>query len=104
MLPVAVESGIDAFSFWNYTLGEILVTIEAYRNRLDYNQKQMLMQVYLQSKLIAEFMNKSLNGKRLPKFQDVFPGVIKEPEFNWEAYEAQFLNYADTFNKQRGVR
>jgi len=76
LLPFACEAGIDAKEFWQYSLAEIQLTIEAHKKRL-VNQALF---TYKQADLIRIAVGSLLDKKvKFPKPYDAFPGLIEEP-------------------------
>ena len=99
----AVQINIDIEKYWNYTLAEILMLFEAYKKRKEEEAKEALHLSYLQAAMVAQFVNKALNGKRIPEIHQVFPSVFGPVEVNWQQYEQQFMKFAQNHNKHREV-
>lgn len=86
--------------FWGYTLYEINQYLEAMKKKKDEEEKNKLVSIYLSSTLTAQFVARVVSGKSIPSIYDTFPHFIEKPPVDWEAYEAQFRNFAEQYNQK----
>jgi hypothetical protein len=93
---------VDPREYWDYTLNELTDCIQVYKKRQEMEQDKMLIQMYTSASLTANFVNKALSGKKVPTLGEVFPKFNSiQQELDVVAYENQFMQYAETFNKNR---
>ena len=89
LYPIALDSGISSFSFWNMTYGEICDQIESYNRLYQQQLKQRIFEVQLQSVFIKQEILPLLVEK-LPddyhKIQvwDIYPDLFKEEKKSFE--------------------
>ena len=102
-MPIALQYNIGIFEYWDYTLAEIQMLIEAYKKKEEKESKDTIQLVYLQSTMVAQFIGKVINGKKIPSLNSVFPGMFPEASNDWKKYEEQFLTFAKQHNKNREV-
>ena len=101
-MPSAIQCGISVRDFWDYTVGEIETTVTATKELREAEEKAYLQKMYLTSSMTAQFVGRMLNGKQIPSINEMFPGVFEEREMDWQVYQAQFLQFAEAHNRQRG--
>lgn len=82
------------------TLAEITQVIKAYNE--DYKVK--LQENYSNAVMVATFVLQGLNGKKIPKFNELYPNLeIQEDNDNAEQamqlYKEQFMDFANRHNK-----
>lgn len=81
------------------TLAEITQVIKAYNE--DYKVK--LQENYSNAVMIASFVLQGLNGKKIPKFNELYPNLVQEDEDNtdqaMQLYKEQFMDFANRHNK-----
>lgn len=82
------------------TLAEITQVIKAYNE--DYKIK--LQENYSNAVMIATFVLQGLNGKKIPKFDELYPDLVQEDnddnaEQAMQLYKEQFMDFANRHNK-----
>ena len=105
-----VKCGIDPLKFWDYTLGEIRILIEAYIEKVKEDTKQKFAYSYNNAVLIAIFVCKGLNGDRLPPIEEVYPDMFKseqdiqidvdKQDKVLQLYKEQFIDFANAHNEK----
>ncbi|WP_052523743.1 hypothetical protein [Geobacillus kaustophilus] len=90
---------MDAVLFWDMTLKEILVAIEAEQKRKLEALRQQAMIAYRQADLIACLVGILLGSKQNPPtLTETFPGIFPELERprqqNWQLMKARIEAYA----------
>ena len=84
------------------TVGEISIYFNAYNEKEKQRQKEIIATNYNLASLISSFINRTMSGKQIPGIYELYPDLFEAPEESWEIYKAQFADFADRFNKQRG--
>lgn len=84
------------------TISEINIYFNAYNEREKQRQKEIMATNYNLASLISSFVGRIMNGKQLPGIYELYPDLFEAPMESWEVYKAQFSEFADRFNKQRG--
>lgn len=93
------------------SLDEVLLYIDARKERETLDYKTQLMYDYTLARNVAAFVAYSFNGKQIPSFEELYPdvardlGITKENE-SWESYKARFMKFAITRNEllERGKK
>ena len=98
----AVKIGISINAFWTMTVGEISIYFNAYNEKEKQRQKEIIATNYNLASLISSFINRTMSGKQIPGIYELYPDLFEAPLESWEIYKAQFADFADKFNKQRG--
>jgi hypothetical protein len=103
MLPQAILSGIPANKYWTFTFGEIIDTIQAVNNKRQEEAKEQIAKDYNMATMISSFVSYRLNGKQIPKLNELYPGLFQEQqqEDNWQIQKEMMIDYAIRVNKQR---
>lgn len=109
MLPIALQCGMSVFDFWDMTYGEILMTIEAYNERLLVNLKEKAVMDYQLANIIGLSVARLMdNNAKYPEIHEVYPSIFKEPEtekpvqVDWRVAKERLMKYTDAHNKKRG--
>ena len=109
LLPIALQYGLDIFTFWDMTLKEISAFIKAIQEQEKTKQANM----YLQASLIANFIGNVVNGKQIPPIHSVFPELFADEqkieqerkEYMAEMlYKEQMLDWAMAVNKRNQAK
>ena len=81
------------------TLAEITQVITAYNE----NYKMKLQENYSNAVMIATFVLQGLNGKKVPKFEELYPDLATDNDDNsdqaMQLYKEQFMDFANRHNK-----
>ena len=86
-------AGIDPHQFWNYTLSEIDIITEAYMKKIEYEEKQRIVQAYLTARLT--FAKKPPTLKSLLNSTTKAKKTIKPKEQTPEQQYAAIKAWAD---------
>lgn len=77
MYPLAVQKGIPSDEYWNMTLEEILVQVDANQ----FNQEQSAMEKALFDYKMAQMLVYAFNEpKEMPSFENAYPFVNQKEE------------------------
>lgn len=81
---------------------------------MEIERKKQAEVAYTEATLVASFILGGFGGKNPPKIEELFPDIYeatkteeeKEAEraAAWQLYKEQFIDYADSYNKQREKR
>lgn len=82
------------------TLAEITQVITAYNE----NYKMKLQENYSNAVMIATFVLQGLNGKKMPKFEELYPDLAQNDNDDnsdqaMQLYKEQFMDFANRHNK-----
>lgn len=78
------------------TLAEITQVITAYNE----NYKMKLQENYSNAVMIATFVLQGLNGKKVPKFEELYPDLVQDNNDQaMQLYKEQFMDFANRHNK-----
>lgn len=78
------------------TLAEITQVITAYNE----NYKMKLQENYSNAVMIATFVLQGLNGKKVPKFEELYPDLAQaDDDQAMQLYKEQFMDFANRHNK-----
>lgn len=78
------------------TLAEITQVITAYNE----NYKIKLQENYSNAVMIATFVLQGLNGKKMPKFEELYPDLAQaDDDQAMQLYKEQFMDFANRHNK-----
>ena len=78
------------------TLAEITQVIAAYNE----NYKIKLQENYSNAVMIATFVLQGLNGKKMPKFEELYPDLAQaDDDQAMQLYKEQFMDFANRHNK-----
>ncbi len=85
---------------------EISWIIEGYNQREKEELKANLIRDYRLAESIAGFVSLSLNGKKIPKIEKIYPRLFKDEEqpttqLALEIQKEKLIDYAINHNKQR---
>lgn len=106
LYETAIKCGISIFDFWNYTYGEIVDLINAYRENQEERTKERISDNYQIALLTSIFTNRANNGKQPPTLQELYPNLFKdelpkeEVDNSWIYYKEQMLDYAAQHNQR----
>jgi len=96
MKKEALAAGVDVREYWSYTLGELLDTIDAYRDREELQMKSNAAMLYKLADLAGMSFGRFLSSKnKFPQAHEAFPGVLEEPKapLDWRVYKKRMLGY-----------
>ena len=108
-----MRAGISIFDFWNYTLKELTLILNNYKEVEEQRAKEAITISYNQAVMVAQFVGLQLNGKPIPSMEELFPSLRSEqPVAQNEEIEykkamllkEQFMFYANAHNKQRRLK
>lgn len=81
LIPRAIQAGIKYFDYWDYTLGEIILHIEAHTRAKENEIKLQAQMNYQTAVLITLGVGKSFGSKsRFPSLYEAFPSLFEEDE------------------------
>lgn len=111
LLPSALKCGIGLFDFWDMTYGEIILQIKTHNELDKLEAKERIAANYNLAAMIANFVNLSFNGKKVPKMEALFPNLYteeKKDEHNLTKAEynrammikEQFIDFANRRNRK----
>jgi len=91
------------------TIDEVLLYIEARREREEFDYKNKLIYNYSLARDIAIYTARAFNGKQIPSFEQAYPDLASEvqpKQESWESYKAKFMKFAVTRNQllERGKK
>lgn len=100
-----METGVDPIDFWEYTLNEMNLMLEAYKARLK-TQAQMN---YSHAATIRAGVANVLDGKHntFPKIHEVYPGLFDAPvshKQDWRVAAERLRRFAAAHNAKRGKK
>lgn len=79
MLPIALQIGLSVFDFWEMTLGEILISIKAYKSKKDFELKERAYMDYKLSMCISNSVARLFNEDNEPmSLLETYPELYKE--------------------------
>lgn len=106
LLKVAIQAGISYSDFWEMTIGEISLIVDAYNKKQVEDYKIQLSLDYQLAANISHFMGRVLNGKQIPSLQETYPSLLNEveqKEVKSSAIQKELLiDFAIRHNKMRG--
>jgi len=106
LLKVAIQAGISYSDFWEMTVGEVTLIVEAYNKKQLEDYKIQLSLDYQLAANISHFMGIVLNGKQIPSLQETYPSLLNEveqKEIKSSAIQKELLiDFAIRHNKMRG--
>lgn len=112
-MPIALRAGVNIFDFWNYTLKELTLILNNYKDSEEQRAKEQITVSYNQAVMIAQFVGLQMNGKPIPSIEKIFPSLNEaQPTQAQEDLEykkamllkEQFMFYANAHNKQRRLK
>lgn len=81
LIPRAIQAGIRYFDYWDYTLGEIILHIEAHTRAKENEIKLQAQMNYQTAVLITLGVGKSFGSKsKFPSLYEAFPSLFEEDE------------------------
>lgn len=98
MYPKAVEMGIPATEYWNMTLDEIIVQVEANKKMMERERKERAMFDYVSQRLASFAFN---DPSKMPKFDEAYsfldPKEEQETEDmpEWEKEKLMFMKQSE---------
>lgn len=111
MIPIALECEVSVFSFWNMTLGEILVTIKAYSKRKERELKDRAYMDYKLAECIGRNIACLLSSDAEPvAFVDIYKELYEEEnqaiekkknENKIEIQKQKMIDFANFHNSAR---
>lgn len=106
LLKVAIQAGISYSDFWEMTVGEVTLIVEAYNKKQLEDYKIQLSLDYQLAANISHFMGRVLNGKQIPSLQETYSSLLNEveqKEIKSSAIQKELLiDFAIRHNKMRG--
>ena len=108
LLPIAIQSDIDLFKFWDMTYGEIITTIKAKKEKRKIELQEAAMMDYRLADLIGVSCSRLLSSDvRFPELNQaysfLFDQVAQEPkQQSWEDQKRILMQYAQAHNEKRG--
>lgn len=106
LLKVAIQAGISYSDFWEMTVGEVTLIVEAYNKKQEEEYKIQLSLDYQLASNIAYFVGLALNGKQIPSLQKIYPSLfneVEQKEVKSSAIQKELLiDFAIRHNKMRG--
>lgn len=108
-----MRAGVSIFDFWNYTLGELTLILNNYKEVEEQRAKETITISYNQAVMVAQFVGLQLNGKPIPSMEELFPSLrteqqeVKNEELEYKKamlLKEQFMFYANAHNKQRRLK
>lgn len=98
-----VQIGVDVEQFWELDFDDIRILFESYEKSKQYKLKEQASMCYRSAMLTASFMSTMLGNKKVPSLFEAFPDIFKEEyeDEQWKRQQAQFLAYAEQWNKQQ---
>lgn len=107
MLESALYCGISIDAFWNYTIDDVKLLIEAFNKREKNKMQWEAQQTYINAMLVGRTTANILsNGKsKIPQLYEVFPNLFDKPtpqQQDWRIAKERMMNYANAHNKKRG--
>lgn len=99
MYPKAVEMGIPATEYWNMTLDEIIVQVEANKKMMERERKERAMFDYVSQRLASFAFN---DPSKMPKFDEAY-SFLEPNETNqtveempeWEKEKLMFMKQSE---------
>lgn len=108
MLPIALQCKINMFEFWEMTYGEIVMTIEAYRENERLRIREVASFNWNLGNLIGLSVNRLMDkNAEYPSLKESFPSVFSDLEDeepvqqDWQVAKARILQYAEANNKKK---
>lgn len=105
---MALDCGIEVFSFWQYSVDEIVDLIESHRRVETMKLKQQLSNDYMQVVVLREYMATLISDKVKPKqIYDIYPTLFAEEkevaeeqqrQQALELHKEQLRSFAERFN------
>lgn len=80
LLKRAIQFNINYFQFWEMSVKEITLVIEAMQEKTEFEAKQKLMFDYNLAQDIAICVLNKMNGSRVPSLTEMYPGIFQELE------------------------
>ena len=111
LLKVAIQAGISYSDFWEMTVGEISLIVDAYNKKQVEDYKIQLSLDYQLAANISHFMGRVLNGKQIPSLQETYPSLFsdeneveqkEDKSLAFALQKEQFLDYIYECKKMRG--
>jgi len=108
MLPIALQVGISAYGYWEMTYGEIVDTIDAYKENDRLRIREIASFNYQQANLIGMSVARIMSDKaKFPSLKEAFPNIFNdledkvEPVQDWQIAKARLMEYAESNNKKK---
>lgn len=106
----AIKYEIGITEFWDLTLYEIEIILEAKREEKEAEAKEKILYNYNLASIITTQISCILAGKKPPSLYEAYPDLFVEEEKNneenkpqfWEIYKEQMLDFANRHNRKRG--
>lgn len=108
LLPIAIQYDISFKDFWDMTYGEIVLTINAKRDKRKQELQEQAMMDYRLADLIGVSCSRIMSSDvKLPEFNNaysfLFDEVTQEPKKqSWEDQKRILMQYAEAHNEKRG--
>jgi len=108
MLLIALQSEISINDYWNMTYGEILLSVEAYRETNRLRVREVASFNHSLANLIALSVNRLLDKKaKYPSLKESFPNLFSDLKDKQEIVEdedvtkARLLQYMESNNRKK---
>ena len=107
LLPLALQCGISIFDFYQMTIAEVQVVINAYFEKQKRELQQQASMVYAEASLTAMFVSRLISDKAkiltlYQAFPDLFKEEIKGEENARQKREKEaLLQFVERHNKER---
>lgn len=106
LCKVGIEYGLPLDAFWNMTLDEVMLYLDARREREEIDLKTKLLYDYSLARNIASFVGYTLNGKQIPEFEKIYPDIAADltpkqsiEKDDWQRFKAEMTKFAITRNE-----
>lgn len=102
-MPLAIKGGVRVTEYWDLTMGEIQVVLDA----LSQTIKENIARNYNLATMIAMFTRATFSGKDIPSIETLYPKVFKEQQeeetndCGWMRFKEEFTDYSNKFNQMR---
>ena len=110
MLKPSIIAGVSIKEFDELTLKELLLILEAYKDKKEYEAKRDAVMSYNIASMTAQFVSLNFNGKSIPKIEKVFSDTFKdtcglsEEEYNKRLARFQEEQLVAKFNRINAKR
>lgn len=108
LLPIAIQSDISIFDFWELTYGEIITTIKAKKDKRKIELQEAAILDYKLADLVGISCARLVSSDvKFPELNQVysflFDQVAQEPKKqSWEDQKRILMQYTQAHNEKRG--
>lgn len=104
---MCLQCGIGIFDFWDYTLDELYLLLDAYNQRELRRMKEEAINTYMLADLIGASVSRLMNEKaKYPQIYEVYPNLFEAPkepqQQDWRVMKERMMKFANTHNTKRG--